>query len=314
MAECCHRVPNSQTPTVLALTPSLFTANEKGISLSRSLRLCLFHFGRSDIGFSIGHIRCTFSVTCLRRIILHPGGGRWQFVVFLPRLPEWCLHRSCDVFCSTFGAHIMERAPSEDWKQSQFAIFLIRIIFLYFVVFIPVATSVLIGNFVYFSSDWGYYIPAVMTHLQGILTTLLCYFTHEDIAHSTKKVLRCDWRDSTSRTFSSITVSNSQRKLFATVFSSQDMKSSNQLSQNIDEQNECIEQSSLEGSLARDEENHWWRKLSSHGGEVSLLPSSTNDGVNMVFLIAAVLLIRCGPESITLWSAIKWCLVGLWID
>ena len=92
----------------------------------------------------------------------------------------------------------------------------------------PVVISVLIGNFVYFSSDWGYYIPAVMTHLQGILTTLLCYFTHEDIAHSTKKVLRCDWRDSTSRTFSSITVSNSQRKLFATVFSSQDMKSSNQ--------------------------------------------------------------------------------------
>ena len=118
MAECCHRVPNSQTPTVLALTPSLFTANEKGSSLSRRLRLRLFHFGRSDIGFSIGHIQYTFSVTCIRRIILHPSGGRWQFAVLLPRLLEWCLRRSRSVFCGAFGAHIMERAPSEGWKTT----------------------------------------------------------------------------------------------------------------------------------------------------------------------------------------------------
>ena len=82
-------------------------------------------------------------------------------------------------------------------RRRQLAIFMIRIIFLYFVVFLPVAISVLIGNFVFFGTDWGYYVPAVMTHLQGILTTSLCYWTNKDYSDSMDKVLRCDWKSGT---------------------------------------------------------------------------------------------------------------------
>lgn len=79
------------------------------------------------------------------------------------------------------------------------ALFLIRIIFLYFVAFVPVAASVLIGNFVFFDTNWGYYVPAVMTHLQGVLTTILCYYTNQEYTDSMQKVLRCNWsNDSTN--------------------------------------------------------------------------------------------------------------------
>mmetsp|Transcript_37980 Transcript_37980/g.78910 ORF Transcript_37980/g.78910 Transcript_37980/m.78910 type:complete len:196 (+) Transcript_37980:479-1066(+) len=57
----------------------------------------------------------------------------------------------------------------------------------------PQALNLLIGNFFYFESDWGYFIPALMNHTQGILTPLLIFGTNEKIAASMFKVLRCDY-------------------------------------------------------------------------------------------------------------------------
>mmetsp|Transcript_18138 Transcript_18138/g.49498 ORF Transcript_18138/g.49498 Transcript_18138/m.49498 type:complete len:547 (-) Transcript_18138:67-1707(-) len=99
-------------------------------------------------------------------------------------------------------------------KRRALAIFLMRIVFLYFVVFIPLAMSILIGNFVYFESSWGYYVPAVMTHLQGILTTLLIYFTNDKIATSMRKVLKCDWRPEDNNSAMASTLHRSLQKLF----------------------------------------------------------------------------------------------------
>ena len=98
-------------------------------------------------------------------------------------------------------------------KRRQLSIFLIRIIFLYFIVFMPVAISVLVGNFVYFESNWRYYVPTVMTHLQGILTTLLCYCTNREVADSMKKVLQCNWSndDETPSSRNSLNVLDEER-------------------------------------------------------------------------------------------------------
>eukprot|EP00977_Amphora_coffeiformis_P026744 scaffold29618_cov183-Amphora_coffeaeformis.AAC.6 len=117
-------------------------------------------------------------------------GNSWfYYLAFLPGifiLPS--------LYALAIMAHILLKGmlPGSG-RRRVLALFLIRIIFLYIAVFLPLSLSLLIGNFVYFESNWAYYIPAVMTHLQGILTTLLVYFTNPKIAESMKKVLQCDW-------------------------------------------------------------------------------------------------------------------------
>jgi len=108
-------------------------------------------------------------------------------------------------------AHIFWKGlMPQSGRRRTIALFLIRIMVLYFVIFMPTGISVLFGSFFYFKSDWAFYVPAAMTHLQGILQTILCYNTNPAIRQSIQKILICDWSGngdiqpwSLSRTFRS---------------------------------------------------------------------------------------------------------------
>eukprot|EP00522_Entomoneis_paludosa_P008699 CAMPEP_0172443848 /NCGR_PEP_ID=MMETSP1065-20121228/4037_1 /TAXON_ID=265537 /ORGANISM="Amphiprora paludosa, Strain CCMP125" /LENGTH=475 /DNA_ID=CAMNT_0013194207 /DNA_START=162 /DNA_END=1589 /DNA_ORIENTATION=- len=138
-------------------------------------------------------------------------GYSWFFyLIFLPGvfvLPS--------MYAVAVLAHIMWKGMlPQTGKRRTLAVFLMRIIFLYFLVFVPLAISILVGNFFYFESSWGYYVPAVMNHLQGILTTLLIYCTNKKISASMNKVLCCDCRPDDPRLRQSLSLQKSLQRLF----------------------------------------------------------------------------------------------------
>lgn len=78
-------------------------------------------------------------------------------------------------------------------KRRAIAIFLMRIILVYLVVFLPLGLSIILGNFVQYRTDWGYFVPALMTHFQGIITASLCYCTNQEMQQSMNRVILCRW-------------------------------------------------------------------------------------------------------------------------
>jgi len=78
-------------------------------------------------------------------------------------------------------------------RRRQISLFLIRIMIFFFAIFMPTGLSKIIGSFVYFKRDWGVFVPATMSHFQGIVQTILCYCTNADIRQSIQRILICNW-------------------------------------------------------------------------------------------------------------------------
>mmetsp|Transcript_2779 Transcript_2779/g.7105 ORF Transcript_2779/g.7105 Transcript_2779/m.7105 type:complete len:493 (+) Transcript_2779:73-1551(+) len=117
-------------------------------------------------------------------------GNSWFFyLVFLHIMFFFPANYAVAALVHIFWKGLMPKSG----QRQQIALLLIRIMVLYFAIFMPTGIAQLVGSFVYFKSDWIFYIPAVLYHFHGILQTMLCYSTNPAIRQSIQKILMCNW-------------------------------------------------------------------------------------------------------------------------
>jgi hypothetical protein len=80
--------------------------------------------------------------------------------------------------------------PSEG-RSRNIALFLVRIVAVYFFVWLPFLLQALVGNFVTMSS-WVNFTTSAISHLQALFTTVVCYYTSTDLKASMRAIMLCD--------------------------------------------------------------------------------------------------------------------------
>eukprot|EP00980_Cylindrotheca_fusiformis_P012131 scaffold2929_cov107-Cylindrotheca_fusiformis.AAC.10 len=108
------------------------------------------------------------------------------YVVFLPcilLLP--CIY-SLGVLFDILRNKLM---PSEG-KRRKISIFLIRLVGVYFLVWLPFVVSAFVGNFVALDS-WIFWGGAAISHFQGAISSVVVYYTNDDIRRQIKAMLCC---------------------------------------------------------------------------------------------------------------------------
>ena len=78
-------------------------------------------------------------------------------------------------------------------KTRKISFFLLRIVFVYLIVWAPFLGIAIIGNFVTIDS-WVQFITSVTSHLQGLVTTVVVFYTNPQLRKSMNSVMRCDWK------------------------------------------------------------------------------------------------------------------------
>eukprot|EP00980_Cylindrotheca_fusiformis_P020624 scaffold7691_cov97-Cylindrotheca_fusiformis.AAC.4 len=108
------------------------------------------------------------------------------YVVFLPcilLLP--CIY-SLGVLFDILWNKLM---PSQG-KRRKISIFLIRLVGVYFLVWLPFVVSAFVGNFVALDS-WIFWGGAAISHFQGAISSVVVYYTNDDIRRQIKAMLCC---------------------------------------------------------------------------------------------------------------------------
>ena len=92
-----------------------------------------------------------------------------------------------------FHIYWYDLLPKEG-KRRKIAIFLMRIIALYFFVWAPFLIVGVVGNFVPMSS-WVNFTTSAITHLQALFTTVVCYHTNDEVKAAMQNLMWCRWRE-----------------------------------------------------------------------------------------------------------------------
>ena len=80
--------------------------------------------------------------------------------------------------------------PPEGRRRS-IALFLVRIVAVYFLVWFPFVMILLLGNFVAMS-PWITFAKSALSHLQALFTTAVCYYTNNELKASMREIMLCD--------------------------------------------------------------------------------------------------------------------------
>ena len=115
-----------------------------------------------------------------------PGQTWFFFFVFIPMFMGIPAAYS---FCAVFHIYWNELMPPEG-RRRKIAMFLLRVVLLYFIVWLPFMLIGAVNMFVPFNT-WIFYITAMISHLQGLMTALLCYYTDDDIKSQMRKIMFC---------------------------------------------------------------------------------------------------------------------------
>ena len=114
---------------------------------------------------------------------------RWGWFYFLVYIPLVVIIPCTYAFGAMFHIYWYGLLPKQG-RTLTIALFLLRIICLYFFVWTPFLITHVIWYF-YPVSPWVTFVTSVLSHLQAFFTTVVVYYTNDELKHQMNKVMTC---------------------------------------------------------------------------------------------------------------------------